>query len=415
MNESKTLEFKRNLSSTFLKTVSAYANYGTGRIVFGVADDGTVVGIDDIDSARLSIEDKINDSLSPVPKYSLDADRKAGTITLTVSEGKSKPYLYRAKAYRRADTSTVEVDRLELNRLLLEGMNLSFEDTAARRQDLSFSYLEQKLKGELGISALTDDILRTLDLKDGNTFNVAGELLADVNTFPGIDMVRFGDSISILLDRETCEGRSVLEELDAALSFFRRYYLYEQVEGALRREKALIPVDAFREAVANALVHRQWDVNAHIRISMFSDCVEVASPGGLPRGLTEREYLDGQVSVLRNPKLGTVFFRLHIIERFGTGVLRIRECYEGSVRQPSFEVYENSIKVVLPILEDDLSLSDDERAVYQVVKGRDVPISFITSQLPFGKSKASQILARLAERGYVQINGNGRGTTYAAH
>ena len=98
-------------------------------------------------------------------------------------------------------------------------------------------------------------------------------------------MARFGTDINSILDRETHAGVSVLAQLDAALTLFDRYYVYEQVEGFSRNRHERIPREAFREAVANALAHRAWDVGAHIRVSMHDDRVEVSSPGGLPKGV----------------------------------------------------------------------------------------------------------------------------------
>ena len=415
MKESNALEFKEQMSNTFLKTVSAFANYGTGEILFGVDDNGHAVGVGNPQEACLSIENRINDSLSPVPDYSLSTNKTTHVITLTVREGLHKPYLYRAKAYRRSDTATVEVDQLELRRLVLEGQNRTFDATASRESQLSFSRLEAWLRSSLGVQALADDILRTLELMDDKGFyTVAGELLADANGFPGIDMARFGDSIDVFLDRETHDRRSVLDQYDAALALYRKYYQYEKVEGATRKTYELVPEDAYREAIANALVHRTWDVSSHVRVSMFHDRIEVSSPGGLPSGISEREYLEGQVSRLRNPILGNVFFRLRLIERFGTGVLRIRDAYRGCERQPQFKVYENSICVTLPLASKEMQLSDDERRVYHELVGRSLQMSELTERTGFGRTKAQGIAKALVERGFASVSGTGRGTRYSA-
>lgn len=115
-----------------------------------------------------------------------------------------------------------------------------------------------------------DAILKTLELyQEGVGFNKAGELLADQNKYCGIDMVRFGDNISIILDRKTVEHVSILKQFDQALEMFRQYYEYEQIRGSARERISLIPEEAFREAVANALVHRTWDIDSHINIAMF--------------------------------------------------------------------------------------------------------------------------------------------------
>ena len=173
-----------------------------------------------------------------------------------------------------------------------------------------------------------------------------------------------------------------------------------------------IPEEAFRETIANALIHRTWDVNAQIRVMMFDDRIEVSSPGGLPYGLSETEYLKGNVSILRNPILGNVFFRLHIVEILGTGIVRINEAYKNSNKKPVFEIYENSISVVLPVISN-LDLTKDESIVYEALsKTFPKSISEIVAAVPFGKSKTTMLLKRLADKKTVKIIGNGRGTKY---
>ena len=142
MRESKTLEFKETVSNTFLKTVSAYANYGTGKILFGITDEGETKGLQNHSQACLDIENRINDSLDPVPEYVIALNEKTAVITLTVFEGLHKPYFYKAKAYRRHDTATVAVDRLALTRLILEGQNITFEETKAPEQETARQFDE---------------------------------------------------------------------------------------------------------------------------------------------------------------------------------------------------------------------------------------------------------------------------------
>ena len=151
MKKTRTLEYKESITNTFLKTVSAFANYGSGEIIFGIADDGRIIGIPDPKSACLDIENRINDSIDPVPEYTLSINEKTSVVTLRVQEGLHKPYLYKAKAYRRNDSATIAADRLELARLILEGQNSSYEELPASNQSLSFQILEEKLKTVLQI------------------------------------------------------------------------------------------------------------------------------------------------------------------------------------------------------------------------------------------------------------------------
>ena len=219
--------------------------------------------------------------------------------------------------------------------------------------------------------------------------------MADENSFYGIDCARFGDSIDIILDREIFEHKSILKQYDEAVTLYRKYYQYDEIEGALRKTVELIPEKAFREAIANALVHRTWDVNSHIRIAMFKDRLEVFSPGGLPKGITQEEYLNGQVSVLRNPIVASVFFRLNIIESFGTGVRRMNMAYAESRAKPRHEFSTHAIKVVLPVVSGGEELSEDEAIIYNSMNRLGKSSSQIAKTVGFGKNKTLKLLVAL--------------------
>ena len=414
MRETRILEFKETITITFLKTVSAFSNYNGGTILFGVDDDGNVKGLSDVKQACLDIENKINDSISPQPNYTLEIQNDDQTIKLTVKGGLQKPYLYKAKAYKRNDTATIEVDTLEFSRLVLEGKNISFEELPCKDQKLSFEILHRKLKENIQIETFNLDTLKTLNLYDNvKGFNNAAGLLADKNHFPGIDIVKFGENISIIQKRETFENISVLDAYEKALTVFRDYYQYEVIKGVERKIIEKIPEAVFREAIANALIHRVWDIDSHIRVSLFDDRIEIVSPGGLPVGITAEEYLSGKLSVLRNRNLANVFYRLRLVEIFGTGIIRIKQLYAESLRKPDFEVSENAIKIVLPIFETNVNLTEDEKVIYKFLsKTMLKPISEIAPYVPFGKSKTTQLLKTMGEKGVVAVEGKGRGTKY---
>ncbi|MDD5603563.1 MAG: ATP-binding protein [Eubacteriales bacterium] len=413
MRETRNLEYKESISNTFLKTVSAFANFGTGCIQFGIKDDGTEIGINNPKQACLDIENRINDSLDPSPNYTLHINTKNSVITLCVEEGIHKPYFYKSKAYKRNDSATAEVDRLELTRLILEGQNIYFEEQAAGNQDLSFTLLNERLMDKLHLESVTKDTYRTLELStEKNGYNIAGELLADVNGFPGIDMVRFGDSINTLLDRKTHVHVSILKQYDSAIDMYRQYYQFEQIKGSIREKREMIPEEAFREAVANAIVHRTWDVNADITVSMFPNRIEIVSPGGLPKGLSKEAYLTGGISILRNRIIGNVFLRLQMIERFGTGIRRINEAYINNEKKPVYDILPDLIKITLPVIGGKKDLMQDENQIYFILKGKRLSSSAIVEATGFGKTKVVSILNKLVAEGYVYTAGNGRGRVY---
>lgn len=107
-------------------------------------------------------------------------------------------------------------------------------------------------------------------------------------------------------------------------------------------------------------------------------------------------------------------FRLGIIERFGTGVLRIKDAYRESMAKPDFSIAENSVTVVLPLIDDYGNLTADEALVLSKLRNREMPISDIVTETGFGKTKVQKLLKGLASRGYVTVVGNGRGTRYRA-
>ena len=293
---------------------------------------------------------------------------------------------------------------------------MHFEELPCRKQDLTFHALEEKLEAEHVVKALNGDVLRTFNLFDFEAgFNNAALIVSDQNTFPGIDVAKFGENINTIADRATFEGMSVIEQIDGACTMFERYYSVETIEGARRTRHYSIPYEAFREAVANAVAHRTWDVNAKIRIAMHPDRIEISSPGGLPAGLGRDEYLKGFISQLRNPILANVLFRLNIIEMFGTGIVRIRSSYAEYEQKPEFDVSENAVRVTLPVTDARPALTSDEELVYRFVKEEGSAASGqIVANFGFGKDKAVKLLRSLVEKRYVEKTGTGRGTKYCA-
>ena len=242
-------------------------------------------------------------------------------------------------------------------------------------------YLEYKENLTSNTEQLTKDILKTLELySDQNGFNNAAALLADNNHFKGIDIIRFGDSIDEIMERKSVDK---------------------------------IPEKAFREAVANALVHRMWDIPASIKISMYPDKIEISSPGGLPAGLSEDEYLNGQISLLRNPVIGNVFFRLKYIEKFGTGIMRINYAYKNILVKPEYRIFSNSIRIILPVIKSDYKLNEAEKRLINILTDSgSMTRNEVEKAAEMEKSKTIRILNGLIDKNIIQKKGMGRATKY---
>ena len=145
---------------------------------------------------------------------------------------------------------------------------------------------------------------------------------------------------------------------------------------------------------------------------MYKDHIEIVSPETLPNGITKEEYLQGGISILRNPIIGMVFFRLNLIERFGTGIRRIMECYKDNIQKTTFEISEHIIRISLPLLQERCDMSDDQNIIYKQLKEKEMSISELSERTSFSKSKLLYVLKDMIKKGFVDIRGNGRGTKY---
>lgn len=428
--ESRVVEYKMSYTKTLLKTVSAYANYYDGYIVLGINDSGQVVGLDDADEIKLSIENAINDSVKPRPYYEIWTDTKQGkkVVVLKVYKGDHTPYVVGNKAFKRTDTSTVQVDRLAYEELILFGRNLSYETLVSESQSLKFRHLAEKFEDILRIDRFSDDLLVTLGLKYNGKYNNAAALLSDMNPLDSsvLQLVAYQDTgVKQFRDRHVLKRTSVLKQYEYCMDFYRKHInISERIDGPYRKTVEEIPLVAYREAVANAILHRDYARRSDLRVEIFSDRVEILSPGSLPLGITEQEYYEGKVSVPRNQLLADVFMRLRIIEKLATGIRRIKEYYHEYEVSPEFQVGENSILVILPkvnqqkIVKDSEALymkglNEHEQLIYKLLK-RDGELrrSDIEGALGLRKSQTVELIRHMRERGLIAQIGNGRATRY---
>ena len=177
----------------------------------------------------------------------------------------------------------------------------------------------------------------------------------------------------------------------------------------------VIPENAFREALANALVHRAWDDVLNVRISMYEDRIEIVSPGGLLHSISEEEYLNGQVSKPRNPIIANIFFRLRYIEMFGTGIVRIKQIYQNAAFKTDFKLFENSISVVLPSFSLKTKVTLDEKKVIDyLTSGFQASSNDLVNVTGFSKDKVLRLLKSLCNKRYVKVSGVGKSMKYSA-
>ena len=305
--------------------------------------------------------------------------------------------------------------------MLMDDKNLSFDQLSSGRTELTFPALEKMLKNKIGLKTLRKDTLITLDLYSLDFgYTNAGLLFSSENAFPGIEIIRFGKSDNEILTRKTFSNQSVLDQYENVCDFFELFYSVEKIEGMERNKVFQIPQTAFREALANALVHRDWSLNnVSVRLFMYEDRVEILSPGGLPKpgslpkGVTEDLYLHEYYSVVRNPQIAYVFLRLGLIEKFGTGIARIMDAYKSEMIKPAFQITPNTIKVTLPLTGQHDTLDNEQRPIYQYLKVHSYASRLeIEKHCGYSRSKTTNLLNRMMSEHIIGRTGNSRSVQY---
>lgn len=413
--ESNNIELKEQITDTFLKTVCAFANEDGGKIIFGVNDSGKIVGIKNINEEYPKIERKIFDSISPIPYFSLEIDHAINTIAVNVEPGDEKPYFLKHKTYIRRNTSTILADAASQKRMIMEAKGIGFEEIPLKYEFFNFEYLKNIVQKSIGVNDVDKDFLKTCGLigKDGN-FNNAARLFSDENDLSAIDVVKYDEVNEKFSLRKSFSKCCILKQVESTLDIFEDVYSYEKIVGIKRLKFYDIPVKAFREALINAVIHRDFEIKSQIKVTFFDDRIEIMSPGVLPKDISKKEFLNSFVSVPRNYIICSMFRRLGYIERMGYGISLIKRAYRDSAVKPRFEFLDNFINVILPLIRDDINFNNDEKAILNTLKySKALSSSEIAALTKISKTKVVGICNMLCNRNIINKIGTGRGTKYS--
>ena len=228
-----------------------------------------------------------------------------------------------------------------------------------------------------------------------------------------------GRDASVFLDRRSFGG-SLFAQLEEALDYLGLHNRVRgEIEGLYRRDTRDYPIAALREALINAVVHRDYAFPAQSRISLYSDRIEFMSIGGLVPGMAEEDVFAG-VSVRRNAGLAEVFYRLQLIEGYGTGLQRMMEAYEGAARRPSIRVTPNSFTLTLPSQQVDATVSraqppaatSEALVMDQLQRDGSITRAEVEALLGVSTATAFRVLRSLTEGGLVLREGEGRRSRY---
>jgi len=426
--ESETVELKRTYVDEIRKEIIAMANCAGGTIWIGVNDDGTVEGIDDCDDLIQRITNGVRDAIKPditmFLHYEIQAVEEKQIVAVSVQPGTNKPYYLAAKGLRpegvfvRQGTSSVPASDAAI-RMMIKGTDgENYEDLRSLNQSLTFTEAEKAFSAE--DIAFGPSQMRTLGIigTDGLYTNL-GLLLSDqcphiikAATFSGNDQQDFQDR------REF--GGSLLKQIDDAYAYLGLRNLNHAVfDGLHRVDHKDYPDAALREALLNAVVHRDYAFSAGTLISVYADRIEFVSIGGLVQGVALEDVLLG-LSVCRNQKLANIFYRLRLIEAYGTGMKKIQSVYQGNQQQPAFQATANAFKVVLPRQIHDshqpVPMHDErtEKIIRFIREHGSVTRQDVEKLLDVKTATANRILRDLMNKGIITMVCLGRQTRYTA-
>lgn len=424
--ESPQLELKEQINGEFKKEIIAFANTDGGEIYVGIARDGSITGITDPESEMEKIGNMIRDGIKPdLTAYTsierVEDDGKA-LIRVSVSRGLKRPYhltdkgLKPAGVFVRHGVSSVPATDEAIRQMLRESDGTTFDKMRSINQELTFEYAEKTFQtSQVAFDAAHKRTLGLIDV-DGYYTNAA-LLLSDQCGHIIRCAVYEGTGKNKFKTRKEFSG-SILKQMDDAYSFLSlNNNLRATFDGLRRIDHADYPEEAMREALVNAVVHRDYDYSGSIIINIYDDRMEFISLGGLVKGLTLAD-IKGGVSQPRNAVIANVFYRLELIESYGTGIQKILESYAGYGIEPKFAPAPASFVVTLPnrntaeTTASDPGLSREENILRLMAKQGAVTRKDVEQLLGCSSFPANKALAALVEQGKIMKTGAARGTKY---
>ena len=444
--ESDTVELKQEYIKDIRKEIVAFANSVGGTIYIGVDDTGTVIGLDNPDEVMLATLNTARDSIRPdimgfIKCGIQDIDDKK-VVEISIQKGPDRPYYLRDKGltpngvYIRSGSASNPASTYLIKKMISESFG-SFEDMLSVEQDLTFKQMADEFeKRDIDFAEAQMQSLGLVN-SDGMYTNL-GLLVSDqcphiikCAVFRGTDCLDFQD-------REEFSG-SVFKQMNEAYRYIElNNHTAATFNGLYRHDQRSYPPVALREALINAVVHRDYSsVAVSTKVSIFADRIEILSYGGLPKDISLEMAMNG-VSACRNPKLANIFYRLKLIEMYGTGFSKMQagyankdtmsDTYNAYDRQPVFEAFEGMFKVMMPnlIYQSKEQMVTESRAYYGqddvcarvmnmfYLKG-EITRQEVEKELKVSLSTATRILRSLKEQHKIRPVGRGKQTVYVKY
>lgn len=399
--ESEKVELKEIVVNDIRKEIIAFANCNGGKLYIGVQDDGTVVGLDDPDSVALQISNMVCDAIKPdltmfLHYETLEEDGKK-VVAVSIQRGTERPYYIAKKGLRpegvyvRQGYSSVPATDLAIRQMIKETDGDHFEEMRSLNQELTFEAAQKEFElRDIKFGSQQMQTLKMID-KEGIYSNL-GLLLSDQCVHTIKVAVFQGKDQEVFKDRREFTG-SLLQQMNEVHEFIDfRNQTHATINGLLRTDIRDYPEVAVREALLNLIVHRDYSFSASALISIYEDRIEFVSVGGLVPGMELEDIMVG-LSVCRNQNLANVFYRLKLIEAYGTGMRKIIRAYKNQEAQPVIESTKNAFKIILP----NINMESEEKKILSEQITLNKQIEEKTEKL---QNRESEILE------YIKMNGD---------
>lgn len=369
--ESKTLEFKLNLptNKNIARSIIAFSNTSGGKLIIGIDDDKNIVGIDEENIFEL--QDKVSsiiyDSCSPniIPEiYTLNSDNKL-LLVIEVFRGNLLPYYLKSEGknegtYIRVGATNRKASFENIIELERQKRNISFDEEI--NHDFDYEDLDLKTLYERFESVgkkLDEKKLENLKLikKEASKTYPTNALLIILGKLPHtiVKCARFkGVTMDLFIDKKEYQS-DIFTTLENTQNFILNHInLRGEIKGLYRTDTYEIPLVALREALINALIHRDY-VNSgrDIKVGIYDDIVNIVSPGSFPNTITKEDIQNGR-SETRNKVIANIFKELGLIEQWGSGIKRIKNiCLEYELKEPIIDEKNDFVDVEFfrPIIE----------------------------------------------------------------
>ena len=365
--ESETLELKEKFTDVICKEIVSFLNTSGGTIVIGVKDDGTIVGVDKIDETFKKISDIITTQIEPNPQDEVSSEIRFedGKTLIVVNVSRGIKHIYCQKKYGfssvgctiRVGTTCREMTPEQI-RIRYESKFIDSEYMLKKRaSQLDLAFKELKIYYSEKDYHLDDKTFEAnLNLRNQKgEYNLLAELLADRNNIPLIFVKFRGKDKSAISERSDYGYRCIITSYDKIKNRLQSENIcISDTTVRPRKDTYLFDYDCVNEAVLNALVHNDWTITEP-QISMFDNRLEILSHGGLPSGMTKKQFFEG-ISKPRNITLMRIFLSMGLTEHTGHGIPTIVKKYGEEV----FEIEDNYIRCTIPFDEEVLDKSKNE-------------------------------------------------------